>query len=134
MVPLEEEEFSAPLSRSRRRKRRSQQPPLSWSRWKEGDALSLYKRFFTLLFFLKNAGDSSCPFSHKCGRFVGLETNFDCFRVLFIVRFYKLNCLLIGDCCQLHVGKGIFYVIFLFLIIFILITKCTHSYIFRFTY
>jgi hypothetical protein len=22
-------------------------------------------------FFLKNAGDSFCPFSHKCGRFVG---------------------------------------------------------------
>jgi hypothetical protein len=49
-VPLEEEEFlapivvvlQAPLSQSHRRKRRSHQPPLSWSRQKEGDALSLY--------------------------------------------------------------------------------------------
>jgi hypothetical protein len=34
--------------------------------------------------------------------------NFDCFRVLFVVRFSKLNCLLIADRCQLHAGKGNF--------------------------
>jgi hypothetical protein len=56
--------------------------------------------------------------------------DFDCFRVLFVVRFSKLNCLLIADYCQLHDGKGNFYVILLFLIISILFTKCTHSYIY----
>jgi flagellar biosynthesis GTPase FlhF len=55
--------------------------------------------------------------------------DFDCFRVLFVVRFSKLNCLLIADCRQLHAGKGNFYVILLFLIIYILITKSTHLYV-----
>jgi hypothetical protein len=62
-----------------------------------------------------------------------ISIDFDCFRVLFVVGFSKLNFLLIADCYQLHAGKYNFYVILLFLIISILITKCTHSYIFRFT-
>jgi hypothetical protein len=38
-----------------------------------------------------------------------ISIDFDCFRVLFIVRFSKLNCLLIADRCQLHEGgKGNF--------------------------
>jgi hypothetical protein len=53
---------------------------------------------FTLLFFLKNVGDSLL-----------ISTDFDCFRVLFVVRFSKLNCVLIADRCQIHAtGKGNF--------------------------
>jgi hypothetical protein len=68
------ESHRAPLSQSRRRKRRSQPPqPLSWSCWKEGYALSRYRPWYGLhpSFFLKNARDSSHPFSHKRSRFVG---------------------------------------------------------------
>jgi hypothetical protein len=37
-----------------------------------------------------------------------ISTDFDYFRALVVVRFSKLNCLLIVDCCQLHAGKGKF--------------------------
>jgi hypothetical protein len=38
-----------------------------------------------------------------------ISIDFDYFRVLFIVRFSRLNCLLIADCCQLHAaGKANF--------------------------
>jgi hypothetical protein len=44
-----------------------------------------------------------------------ISIDFDCFRVLFIVRVSKLNCLLIAYRCQLHAaGKGNFFVILLF--------------------
>jgi hypothetical protein len=37
-----------------------------------------------------------------------ISIDFDCFRVLFVVRFFKLNCLVIADRCELHVEKGNF--------------------------
>jgi hypothetical protein len=37
-----------------------------------------------------------------------ISIDFDCFMVLFVVRFSKLNCLLIVDRCQLHAGKDNF--------------------------
>jgi hypothetical protein len=37
-----------------------------------------------------------------------ISIDFDCFRVLFVARFSKLNCILIADRCQLHAAKGYF--------------------------
>jgi hypothetical protein len=37
-----------------------------------------------------------------------ISIDFDCFRVLLVIRFSKLNCRLIADRCQLHAGKGNF--------------------------
>jgi hypothetical protein len=38
-----------------------------------------------------------------------ISIDFDCFGVIFVVRFSKLNGLLIADRCQLHVGKNNFF-------------------------
>jgi hypothetical protein len=39
-----------------------------------------------------------------------ISIDFKCFRVLFVIRFSKLNCLLIADRCQPHVvEKGNFF-------------------------
>jgi hypothetical protein len=59
-----------------------------------------------------------------------ISIDFDCFRVLFVVRFSKLNCLLIANRYNSMQERVIFYVILLFLIISILITKCSHLYIY----
>jgi hypothetical protein len=37
-----------------------------------------------------------------------ISIDFDCLRVLFVVRFSKVNCLVIADYCELHAGKGNF--------------------------
>jgi hypothetical protein len=37
-----------------------------------------------------------------------ISIDFDCFRILVVVRYSKLNCLLIADRCQLHAQKGNF--------------------------
>jgi hypothetical protein len=44
-----------------------------------------------------------------------ISIDFDCFRVLFAVRFSKLNWLLIADCCQsMQLERLIFYIMLLF--------------------
>jgi hypothetical protein len=44
----------------------------------------------------------------RCPGRLLISIDFYCFRVLFIVRFSKLNYLLIADHCQLHAGKSKF--------------------------
>jgi hypothetical protein len=64
-----------PLLRSHQRRTRSQHPPCRSPAGRKGMPCPCtgLGKFFAHLFFLKNTGDSSHPFSHKCGRFIGLE-------------------------------------------------------------